>query len=658
MACDSGHAYCFPRCAPRGGARPRCAGGAAWRLDPQTGLCFRLQGSAADAALRAAASKHHEDEMLVRQRAWTDDPLEPAEITRSPPACPPGAARFPPLPAGLALAAAAAPDPKLCLWCQPGDTLDMSGNRPRCLKPCPAGYDAVVLGGAGPGERGDDGGEGGDGDENGDAATADPTQQRQGAAFCVQRCRPQDGYPYGRYCVAYGDFQYPGDCGWMASCDDGRVLLQHGSGGQDETEEASAASSGGDWLSAALSGGEEDASSPAAKKASGGPETSPPFSHMWASQGVNDEAVGLSDGYGGGANPAVALGAAARAADAALLRRGGVLAAAAAAKAAKTTSPARKAPPPSSPDLAAYLDQFDRQYVRSPLYDPQAQCRCARVAGERDARPRAQYLPLARLPEPEVQTALPRCSEATSLTSNGIPSSECKYDRERGMCVCGCPAGWRAAGAGDNKSDNNGEGAVCCDPSCPEGFSACETGGRRFCATSKPLLGADACSVLSRLVPFLSPDATCGAAEAPAAAAAARAGAASPGGNDFSPRAVVSAVAASSAAPDDEAVEYPGALFGGVTSLPDGVFGGGEVGAAGARLGGAKEEDDEGASSLLAAALEKNYEVATNTPPPPMTVQEVLLMDPWAKDFAEDVGSEKEKEEKAPADNADTEPPT
>lgn len=191
---------------------------------------------------------------------------------------------------------------------------------------------------------------------------------------------------------------------------------------------------------------------------------------------------------------------------------------------------------------------------------------------------------------------------------------------------------------GDGDDDG---GPVCCDPSCPDGFGACEAGGRRFCATSRPLLGADACAVLSRLGAMLSPDAACGADAAPAPLLGA--GAAAPGGNAFSPRAVVSAVAGSSADPDgvEAAVaDDPRLSFVGIASLPDETFAdggeaataakGGAAGAAGARSAGG---GDPGASSLLAAALERQYEVTTNAPPPPMTVQEVLSMDPWAADF-------------------------
>ena len=605
MACDAGHSYCFPRCAPRGGARPRCAGGAGWRLDPQTGLCFRLPAKAAEAAIAAAAKQT--EELEIRARAWTDDPLAPGEVTRTPPSCPKGASPFPAVPAGLlaAGAQAAAPDPKLCLWCAPGDTLDVSGNRPRCLKPCPAGYDAVVLGGGGQGQQ-------------------LPGGQRQGSAFCVQRCRPQDGYPYGRYCVAYGGFDYPGDCGWMAYCEEGKALLQHGTGGVDDN-------GGGQGVAAAV----------AAARANG--RSSPPFSHMWAADGVNDEVVGLSDGHGK-PDPEYPYGAAARAADRALLRQqqqqrrpGSASSSSPSSPPSSSSSSALNPVAPGDP-LAPYFDQFDRQYARSPLYDPSAACRCATLRSERDARPRVAYLPLVRLPEPEVQTAAPRCDEASENAGSGGGGGECAYDRARGACVCGCPEGWAPAGS---------DGTVCCDPSCPEGFGACEAGGRRFCATSKPLLGADACAVLSRLQPFLSPLAVCGAPAPPSGTGADEAT------TGFSARAVGSVVSSAPVVEGDDAGklsaaqagDYPGALFGGVSSLPD-VFsdeGRAAIAAAAGRGGGpagaAASAGDDLSKSLLAQALQRQYEAASSAPPPAMTVQQVLSMDPWAGDFAESRGA-------------------
>jgi hypothetical protein len=682
MSCstDGAHSYCFPRCAPRGGARPRCAGGPAWRLDEQTGLCFRLTGEAAEAAVKAALKQT--GEMEVKLRAWTDDPLEPGEATRSPPSCPPGSSPWPPAtpPAGLLGAAGAeaaatsAPDPKLCLMCQPGDTLDVTGNRPRCLKPCPGGYDAVTVGGR----------EEEQGQEDGAAPLPPPHLRPQGAPFCVQRCRPQDGYPYGRYCVSYGDFEYPGDCGWMSFCEEGYVLLQHGKGGagaaaaaaaeEEEEEGEQEADLWGDLLGGDSDSDSSKAAAPATTTTTSADDplglasSKPPLSHMWAADGVNDESVGLGDGYGGPSR-GYPFGAAARLADRALLRRRRQqrLHEQQRRRRLQQEQPRPQPYPPrprrhhgspgtplsalSSDPLAPFLDQFDRRYVQSPLYDPAAQCRCARAATDRAVRPRTQYLPLVRLPEPEVQTALPRCSEVrVGMSSETARSDEagqqqdlvgaCVYDRARGACACACPAGWRGAGGGDGGGESGG---VCCDPSCPEGFRPCEAGGRRFCAASKPLLGADSCDVLSRLLPFLSPSAVCGAS-APDESAAAPAG--------FSARAVAST--ASSWEDDDgdgddgqgakagakAAAEpgYPGAMFAGITSLPD-VFsdedrrrmarlGGGNGG------GGVREEAaDDLSASLLAQALEKQYQVSTNAPPPPMTVHEVLSMDPWASEF-------------------------
>jgi hypothetical protein len=639
MSCSAdAHSYCFPRCAPRGGARPRCAGGASWRLDAQTGLCFRLTGAAADSAV--AAARKQKGEMEVKLRAWSDDPLEPGEVTRTPPRCAPGSSAWPPTKApagvlgasGAVAAAASVPDPKLCLMCQPGDTLDLSVNPPRCMKPCPSGYDAVIVGGGGGGAE--------DGEETaeGDGATS----SGNGAPFCVQRCRPQDGYPYGRYCVAYDGFDYPSDCGWMASCEDGSVLLQHGKGAQQDNGAEADADGWGDLFSGG--DGEKVSSGAAAENNANDPLglKSPPFSHMWASEGVNDEAVGLGDGYGG-PNPDFPFGAAARRADAALLRRrqqqrrlapGGA--------GARHAAPGTPLSALSSDPLAPFLDQFDRRYVQSPRYDAAAPCRCARVASGRDVRPRAQYLPLARLPEPEVQTALPRCVEvregemavgkAAAEAAAGI--GECAYDRQRGACACACPAGWRAAGGGDSAAEASdmGVGGVCCDPSCPEGFKPCEAGGRRFCATSSQLLGADSCDVLSRLLPFLSPSAACGAS----APEEGDGGVSSPALAGFSARAVGNTVSSNEGGEEAKS-GYPGALFAGITSLPDVFSDGGRqkaaTAASGGRAGGEAIEADDLSASLLAHALERQYQVTTNAPPPPMTVQEVLSMDPWAEEF-------------------------